>query len=691
MKLIYIDLETTSTQPFGNNKMNVGLKNYATSEETYIYLFSYAVNDGPVKTIYNKWLNFDALNADGEVDRFSYSGYKEEKEFTKLIEEVVEGEAKFVVFNKAFECEVMRHRLGQAVAKPFNPEYAFDLRPTDFICVQQMALSVRGGNSLEQNALYFKTAKKMVDNSALMKRVAVATKEKPKNSLILKKYQGVPVFISGDPDNPVYMKIGPEAIEELTSYCVRDVEVTRELYKKLVKIQKLLLGRNLPLINKTFEMTDNANSAGIALDMERLEFLDKWWEEIQMVSSKFAMEHFGVPSISQRAKVLKALQDKGYGLTSLAKDSLDKFLLNTDDKYIHDVLKQYAVYNKSALSKASSALRVSHEGYLYWLLNFCGASTTGRFSSRGGFNLQNIPSCSSSAEELEEFYKKMKDSKEERLKLENIERAPELLRSCVKAYAGENFFIADLSQIELRLALYHGGYLKHLEKLDKGIDLYSEFAGKIYGVDPKKLTKKSKERKVAKEAMLSLQYGSGADSFRAAVFKNSGLVIPKKEAQKIVGIYRREFKNIIARWNEYDNQLKKYIDKDKPYVLTLKSGRKLQYPKIQRRASKTSEGKSFVSTSYLKGNLMRDRVWGGIIFQHQIQAEARDLFMYKLKGMYDQGYTLLMTVHDEAIYATDRPHQECIEDWAKAGKKPIEATWKGLPLASETEYGTKYR
>lgn len=175
---------------------------------------------------------------------------------------------------------------------------------------------------------------------------------------------------------------------------------------------------------------------------------------------------------------------------------------------------------KTTISE-TRALRLHHaakRGSLPVYLNYSGAKVTHRMSGGGAMNWQNLPGRGDGAE----------------------------IRKGVKAPPGYKVVVGDSSNIELRVAMAAAGQWDVVDKIARGLDLYCDFAGKLY---KREITKAdAKERLIGKIAMLSLQYGAGAERYREMVRVQGKLTISLMEAQDVVGLYREIHGELVKLW-----------------------------------------------------------------------------------------------------------------------------------------------
>lgn len=181
-----------------------------------------------------------------------------------------------------------------------------------------------------------------------------------------------------------------------------------------------------------------------------------------------------------------------------------------------------------AETRAQRFIEMADRGRLPVYLNFWGAKTTGRYSGGNMVNWQNLPARGVSAG----------------------------LRNALVAPPGHSVLVGDSSNIELRTVMALAGQTDVLDKLRNGVDLYCDFASQLFG---RAITKQDKaERQLGKVAMLSLQYGAGAERFaemvRLVAAQDPNLQpITLDRAYEIVGLYRRLHDKVVALWDRCQN------------------------------------------------------------------------------------------------------------------------------------------
>lgn len=323
----------------------------------------------------------------------------------------------------------------------------------------------------------------------------------------------------------------PGEFAAYAAYCEHDVHLCHRIYDQLRHRTPAL---EFLLIDMTVRMFTEPAFAGDVPLLQKL-VVDEEARKQQLLAAAATDREI----IMSNPKFADALRSLGVepplkvsvrtGKVTYAFSKADKAftaLLEHDDPTVV-ALVEARLGTKSTIAQtraqrfASTALR----GLMPVYLGFWGAKTTGRYSGGNKTNWQNLPA-----------------------------RGPVAgIRKAIGAPPGRVVVAGDSSNIELRMVMAVAGQWDVLDKLRKGIDLYCDFATKIFG---RVITKAdAAERQLGKVAMLSLQYGAGAERFaemvRLEVAKNpkGGLKpITIDEALRIVTLYRNEHPKVVALW-----------------------------------------------------------------------------------------------------------------------------------------------
>lgn len=323
-----------------------------------------------------------------------------------------------------------------------------------------------------------------------------------------------------------------------------------------------------------------------------------------------------------------------------------------------------------AETRAQRFIQMAERGPLPVYLNFWGAKTTGRYSGGNQVNWQNLPARGISAG----------------------------LRKALKAPPGHSVLVGDSSNIELRTVMALAGQDDVLDKLRNGVDLYCDFASQLFG---RVITKADKsERQLGKVAMLSLQYGAGAERFaemvRLVARQDPALKpISQNEAYAIVDLYRRVHDKVVALWDrcQYvilpdiaNNQCSLLNVDVNGWFITQKDGfGRPGEPGVVYK-DLTWDGKEW---TYQMGR-MRVRIYGPKVVENLSQHAAMLIVMWQTARI-NERYPVKLSVHDEAVTVV---RDEIITDARAYMEECLSMAPKWcrdiIPVACETGVGESY-
>lgn len=187
----------------------------------------------------------------------------------------------------------------------------------------------------------------------------------------------------------------PERVDRLAAYCAQDVIVEREL------------DRILPMLSSpertTWEVTCKMNRRGVPIDAALVVRLALMVQDAEArLNIKLAAATGGaVQRVTDHGALTRWLDsrgvpvDDGVGKAAIramieGMDAADAVAPNPERDLIREVLVLRQEGGKSSASKYRALLqRMSSDGRIRGSLTYCGASATGRWSSRG-INLQNL-------------------------------------------------------------------------------------------------------------------------------------------------------------------------------------------------------------------------------------------------------------------------------------------------------------
>ena len=418
----------------------------------------------------------------------------------------------------------------------------------------------------------------------------------------------------------------PEELARYGEYCINDVELTSQLFRKLAVGFPLVELRLIDLTIRMFTEPVLELDKGM-LAMHLFGVREK--KEKLLAAARATGKQGVLMSNPQLAELLSRLgvdapkkisattgkETWAFGKT----DEGFKALLDHSHPAVQAIVAaRLGVKSTLEETRTERFIGMGGRGRLAIPLRYAGARTY-RWSGSDSVNLQNIPRKS---------------------KIKQAIRAPE----------GYTIVGADLSNIELRVGLWLAGQMDKLRALGEGRDLYKDFASIVFGVPYDEVT--DDQRFIGKTSQLSLIYGVGAKKLRAAIKSGSKVDIGEAESQRIVDLYRQEYAHVKAAWDHGERALTAVQqNRQMPYGrrglvqvlgaggVLLPSELILRYPKLCR---VTEEGKTHWVYTTRKG---REFIYGAKFFQGVVQSLARCVIGESMIRI-DRRYPTLLTIHD---------------------------------------------
>lgn len=292
----------------------------------------------------------------------------------------------------------------------------------------------------------------------------------------------------------------------------------------------------------------------------------------------------------------------------------------------------------NALLKKLEAMEKALDGGRYYGgLLYCGANNTKRDSGSGGnLNLQNLP----------------------RGELFGVD-----IRSLIRAKEGKKLVVVDMSQIEIRTAVWLSGDTRMMDVIRDSDDIYEAF-GIAFGLWSKEqgsLREKDPAlRQMLKCVGLGACYGASAEKI-AMVAK-----CPLADAQKIVRLLHKMLNSIVRLWKQFNTSIAA-ARRDGYLQVDLPSGNSLIYRNVR------ASGRSTVADVMRNGRPVPLKLWAGLCLENASQHLARDIFMHSMLRVEDAGYPVLLRVHDELVIEVDEDRaQQCLDDVVRILSTPPE-------------------
>ena len=634
MSILAIDLETYSELDI----KKVGLYKYAENSE--ILLFAYAFDDEPVQVV-------DIIG--GESLPF------------EVIEALQNEEVMKVAYNAAFERVVLNHHY---------PATGIG-EPSQWFCtmVQGFTLGLPGGLDKVGKALGIEEDKqKLAAGKKLIQYFSKPCR---------------PTKVNGGRtrNRPQH---DTEKWAMFKEYCRQDVEAERAIRRRLEKFYPIPSERQL------WALDQRINDNGVLLDNAVIDGALQIDMEMKYQLTNEVIKLTGVENPNSLPQITGWIRQKQ---PELKFDTFDKTaraeLLKRDD-LLPEVRK--VIELKNLLSKTSckkyQAMRDMRclDGRVHGMLQFYGASRTGRWAGRG-VQLHNLPQ--NHLDDLDEARNTVKTANYE--VLEQLYDSPadvlsQLIRTAFIAPVNHRFIVADFSAIEARVIAWLADEKWRMQVFANGGDIYCASASQMFHVPVEKHGINGHLRQKGKVAELACGYGGGVNALKAFGADKMGMT--QQEMEKTIKQWREASPNICKLWRSVEDSVKKAIrtklvivgDKGIKYkyyapwlFIKLPSGRKLAYYKPRIEQEEGFGERITYEGAMLAGGWGRNYAWGGKLVENLVQGIARDCLAVSMLRLAKAGYKIVMHVHDEVIleepYGTGSLENACAImgqpiDWA---------------------------
>ncbi len=643
MKEIGIDIETYSSY----NLKSCGVYKYVEAPDFAILLFAYAVDGGPVKCI--------DLACGEELPR-------------EVIDALSDPAITKTAYNAAFERVCLGKYLG------------IHLDPAQWQCTMVRAARLGLPLPLGQCGEVLR-----IENG------------KMKEGAALIRYFSLP-----GRNGRHYPADAPERWATFKAYNIRDVEVEQAVLAKVRNFE-------VPEFDRQLYITDQEiNDRGVLIDQQLVRNAERFDTEYKAMLARQAKDLTGLENPNSPAQIKKYLEDvSGEEVESLNKKDLadlkDRMSDYPDAQELISLRQDMA---KTSSKKYTAMLKcVCSDGRIHGLLQFYGASRTGRWAGRL-VQVQNLPQNHLPDLDHARYLVKHGDLEEFVMNYDNPTHVlSELIRTAFVAPAGKTFHVCDFSAIEARVIAWLAGEAWVLEVFREGGDIYCSTASKMFGVPVEKHGRNAELRQKGKIAVLALGYGGGVSALEA--MGGSRLGLTEEEEVEIVRLWRRSNKNITRFWNVIESAAISAIQTGRTVTInrgitvgrqkgmltiTLPSGRTLCYPRARVTVEKNDgwrgdhEFIEYEGTDQTTKKWGRIRTYGGKLTENVVQAIARDILGIIILRARKEGFDIVFHIHDEIVVEA-RPGQT-LEQIETLFSQPID--WcRDLPLKG-AGYTTPY-
>lgn len=602
MRTLAIDIETYSDVSLPD----CGVHKYVSSEQFEILLFAYSADNGDTRII---------DMASGE----------------KLPDEVMEALKDDSVIKTAYNAVFERICISRY--------FGLSLKPEAWRCTLVQASMLSLPLSLEGvgEALHL-DKKKMGEGKELIRYFCMPCKATKTNG-------GRTRNLPSD---------APDKWELFKTYCIRDVDVEKQIRKKL---------ENYPIPDREQElycMDQRINDRGIMVDtglVEKAIACDLLYKE---AATKKAYELSGLENPNSVSQLKGWLEEKGIEADSLAKKTVEELVDKTDGD-VKKMLKLRLAMSKTSVKKYEAMERsVCPDGRVHGLLQFYGANRTGRWAGRL-VQIHNLPQ--NHMEDLELARSIVKEGRFDLIELfydSTPEVLSELIRTAFVAKPGCRFIVSDFSAIEARVMGYLAGEDWVMEEFYGAGKIYEQTAAKMFHIPIEEITKGSPYRARGKVASLACQYG-GAEG--ALISMGALNFVEEEELPGLVQSWRNANPHIVNYWYAVDAAVKAAVRERKMtkvgkvtvfyqsgmLKIALPSGRILSYVRPKMILNR------FGSESVCYEGVGTNRKWGRIesygakFCENIVQAMARDILAEAMLRLEKSGFDIVCHIHDEVV------------------------------------------
>lgn len=653
MTTLHIDFETYSEADL----KVVGLDNYSRHPSTKVWCMAYAFDDEPVRVL---------------IDNMQL--------IPKRITDHIKAGGEVVAHNAQFELAIWNHVCATKYGWPM-------LMAKQTRCTMAQAHAMALPASLEKAAAALGLdARKDAQGARIMLQLA-----RPKAD-----------------GKPWTYDEAPEKFNRLFAYCKQDVEVERELDKRLMTLSASE--------SRIWQLDQAINRRGVMVDLPAIDAAIALVEAEQTRLNREMLLLTGgaVGKCSEVQLLVSWIRSQGVILPGLAKaDVLDALKLDE----LPDVARKALLLRQEAARSSTAKLlamkqRASEDGRVRYCFQFHGAAT-GRWAHRGiqpgnlprprpttkPAHIDDMISMLGNRDLLDLSYGPVMDA------------LADCIRGMIIAPPGHDLVAMDFSAIEARVLAWLAGEEKVLDIFRTHGKIYEHAASGIYGVPLDAVTKD--QRQVGKVAVLALGYGGGQAAFQSMA-KVYGVKVGDDRAEEIKKAWREAHPKIVRYWYDLEVAAINAVSygvvckagpegrhvafkKDGSFLrCRLPSGRVLCYPYPVIKAVATPWGETRAALHYWAVNGVTKKweetsTYGGSLAENVTQAASACLLREALVNLDDAGYPIVMHVHDEAVVEIPKDASDGVVSHIEDLMATAPAWAEGLPVAAEGWRATRYR
>jgi len=485
----------------------------------------------------------------------------------------------------------------------------------------------------------------------------------------------------------------PELLTQLMLYCQKDVMAEMSVVSKL---------RGLSAKEQAiWELTQRINLRGVPVVPKELSNACTAVLSAQGAIDQELLALTGCKP-SERAKLLAWLNAHGADMKDLTADTVTKKLSEEFiSKNVRRALELRQEGSQTSVAKYAKMLEIQRNGRIRNTLVYHGAST-GRWSSRGGLNLQNIARPVLGDAQIEGAIPRVFGQG-----VGTMSELSSLVRSALKAPDKQAFVDVDFSSIENRVGVWLAGQKDKVELFRQGLDEYKTFAStSLYKIPYDQVTKE--HRQIAKSAVLGCMFGQGAKGL-VEYASGMGVNITPVQAKQAVDAYRLSYAKVKNLWYQCEeaainavqtpgtafdagSKVRLKVSNDALWMI-LPSKRLICWQRPEVKLVMTPWGAEKLGVTVHSQNTYtrqwgRNQLIGSSIFQSATQGLARDFLAHAMLNLEEAGYQVINSIHDEVLLLAESA--SVLDDVVAIMTTPPD--WApDMPLAAEGWTGERYR
>ena len=522
----------------------------------------------------------------------------------------------------------------------------------------------------------------------------------------------------------------PDLFDELCAYCDQDVIVEETIAKKLRPLS--------PFEHDVWIATQRINLRGVPVALDEVTQIhavveaekERLNRELRQVTGRRVLKASDRNGLLEwvNANLQPGLEPIDFRdpvesdeepLPDMQADTVEAALKREGlPPHVRRALEIRAAVVQTSTAKYAKLLNITAaDGTIKNMFVYHGAGT-GRWASRGGFNVQNLARPTLRDADIETAHKVLGSGDHETAQLfwgdKVMDAAVSCLRGVLKAPEGYDFIDADFSSVENRVGVWLAGQQDKVDMFAKGFDEYKVFASKsLYKVPYDQVTKDM--RQMSKSAVLGCLFGQGPDGL-IEYAKGYGVTLTKERSKEVVDAYRAEYAKVKALWYEcgdaainatrnpgqwFEAGDKLSLCCHKGFLwMKLPSGRLISWarPEVEMQQvpwvnkDGVREMRPVVTVESIDTytrQFCRHKLIGSSIFQSAVQGTARDILAHAVLKVEPAGYPVVLMAHDELMALVP----EGFGDAEKFGRLMCEqAVWcKDLPLSFEAWRGKRFK